>query len=267
MARDPGTFFAMTAPIANERDFTVETAPEIRVRGHILDFSSDPVGVFLHGFRSDCDGSKAIALAQHAEHRGYSWVRFDLSGHGRSDGDFTTFTITDAVRDVLAVLEALAPRPVVLVGSSLGGWLSVLAAQHAPQQVRAMLLIAPAFNFVQNFLAALPAEELRRWARQGIRRFSDPYQATTYTLGFEIVHGLHRYDVLSEPVRLECPLTILHGDQDEILPLANTMRFADRAHAPALRVEVVAGGDHRLTSAIPCMRGELDRIWETTTES
>jgi pimeloyl-ACP methyl ester carboxylesterase len=129
-------------------------------------------GVFLHGFRSDCDGSKAIALAQHAEHRGYSWVRFDLSGHGRSDGDFTTFTITDAVRDVLAVLEALAPRPVVLVGSSLGGWLSVLAAQHAPQQVRAMLLIAPAFNFVQNFLAALPAEELRRWARQGIRRFS-----------------------------------------------------------------------------------------------
>jgi pimeloyl-ACP methyl ester carboxylesterase len=256
----------MTAPIAIERDFIVETAPGIRVRGHMLDFSSDPVGVFLHGFRSDCDGSKAIALAQHAEQRGYSWLRFDLSGHGLSDGDFTAFTITDALRDTLAVLKALAPRPVILVGSSLGGWLSVLAAQHAPRQVQAMLLIAPAFNFIQHFLADLPAEDLRRWARRGFRRFSDPYQATTYTLGYEIVRGLHRYDVLSEPVRLDCPLSILHGDQDELLPLTNTMRFADLARAPALRVKVVAGGDHRLTSAIPRMCAELDRIWETATE-
>ncbi len=266
MARDPGAFY-MNAPIAIERDFTVETAPQNRVRGHILDFRCDPIGVFLHGFRSDCEGAKAIALAQHAKRRGYSWVRFDLSGHGRSDGNFTAFTIKDAVRDALAVLQALAPRPVVLVGSSLGGWLSVLAARHAPQQVRAMLLIAPAFNFVQNFLAALPAEELRRWARQGVRRFADPYQATTYTLGYGIVHEIHHFDVLSEPVQLHCPLTIIHGDQDEILPLANTMRFADRTQAPGLRIEVVAGGDHRLTSALPRMRAELDRIWEATIES
>ncbi len=257
----------MTASIANERDFTVETTPDNRVRGHIVDFSSDPVGVFLHGFRSDCDGSKAVALAQHAEQRGYSWVRFDLSGHGRSDGDFTAFTITDALRDTLAVLKALAPRPVILVGSSLGGWLSVLAAQRAPQQVQAMLLIAPAFNFVQNFLADLAAGDLHHWQQNGVRRFADPYQATTYSLGYEVVHGVHRYDVLSEPVRLHCPLTIFHGDQDEILPLTNTMRFADRAQVPALRVEVVAGGDHRLTSAIPRICAELDRIWETTTES
>lgn len=257
----------MTASIATERDFTVETAPGNHVRGHFLDFGSDPVGIFLHGFRSDCGGSKAIALAQHAQKCGYSWVRFDLSGHGRSDGDFAAFTIADALRDARAVLEALAPRPVVLVGSSLGGWLSVLAAQHAPRRIRAMLLIAPAFNFVQNFLADLPAHELRQWAQQGIRRFSDPYQSTTYTLGFEIIRQIQRYDVLSEPVRVDCPLTIFHGDRDEILPLANTMRFADRVHAPALRVEVVAGGDHRLISAIPRVCAELDRIWEAMTPS
>lgn len=257
----------MTAPPASERDFTVKTAPENRVRGHILDSNSDPVGVFLHGYRSECEGSKSIALAQHAECRGYSWVRFDLSGHGRSDGDFTEFTITNALRDTLAVLEALAPRPVVLVGSSLGGWLSVLAAQRVPQQVRAMLLIAPAFNFVQNFLADLPAEDLRQWAHQGLRHFSDPYRTTTYALSYEIVRKIDRYDVLSAPVRLECPLTILHGDQDEILPLANTLSFAERTQAPALRVEVVAGGDHRLLSSIPRMCAELDRIWEAMTES
>ena len=155
----------MTASIATERDFTVETAPGHRVRGHFSDFNSDPVGIFLHGFRSDCAGSKAIAFAQHAQKRDYSWVRFDLSGHGHSDGDFTSFTIADALRDVVAVIDALAPRPVVLVGSSLGGWLSVLAAQHLPRRIHAMLLIAPAFNFVQNFLADLPTQELRKWER------------------------------------------------------------------------------------------------------
>ncbi len=257
----------MSAPTAEEHEFTVKTAPEIRVRGYIRDFQGDPVGVFLHGFRSDCDGRKAVALAQHAAQRGYSWVRFDLSGHGRSDGEFKAFTITGALRDTLAVLKALAPRPVVLVGSSLGGWLSLLAAQRAPQQVRALLLVAPAFNFVQNCLADLPAAELRRWSQRGFRRFSEPHHATSFTLGYEIVREISRYDVLTAPVRLECPLTIFHGDQDAQLPLANTAKFANRAQVPDLRVKVVADGDHRLISAIPRICAELDRIWETMTES
>ncbi len=256
----------MKQALDNERPFALQTRPGHRVRGKIIDFGNGPIGVFVHGYRSDCDGSKAHALASHANQRRYSWVRFDLTGHGRSDGDFARFTITAALRDLQTVLEKLAPRPVVLVGSSLGGWLSVLAARRAPRRIREMLLIAPAFNFVQQILAEMPASELAQWRRDGVRGFSDPYQGTTYTLGNDIVDDVDRYDVLREPVRLACPVTILHGRHDEVVPVANSVRFADQVRAPEIRLEVVAGGDHRLTSAIPRMCAELDRIWEATTE-
>jgi len=158
----------------HERPFSLDPAPGCRLRGNILDFGTEPVGVFLHGFRSDSRGEKAESLLRHAKSRRYSWVRFDFSGHGRSDGVLSEFSITDALRDVSAVLEMFAPRPAILVGSSLGGWLAELAAQRTPDRVKAMLLIAPAFNFMQNFLAGLDTGKLNRWRRDGIQDFTDP---------------------------------------------------------------------------------------------
>ncbi len=245
----------------HERAFILSTAPRHCVRGRFFDPGTDPVGVFLHGFRSDSQGVKARALARHAATRKYAWLRFDLFGHGGSDGCFAEFTVSTALNDVLAVITHLAPRPVVLIGSSLGAWLAILAATRT--RVSALLLIAPAFNFVQNQIANLPAEVLARWRRCGTRHFYDPYRGNGFNLHYSIVDDAVHHDVLTAPVHLTCPLSIVHGEHDEIIPMSVIQRFAEHADCPGLRVNVVPGGDHQLISAIPRIGLELDRLWSS----
>ena len=112
-----------------------------------------PTVVWLGGFRSDMAGTKAQALADWAQARGRAYVRFDYFGHGESGGDFTQGTITRWRDDALAVLEALVEGPAVLVGSSMGGWISCLLAGAAPERVAAMVLIAPAPDFTEKLMA------------------------------------------------------------------------------------------------------------------
>ena len=83
----------------------------------------------------------------------------------------------------------------------------------------------------------------------------------TYRLGYQIVAESNLYDSLSQPLQIECPITILHGDRDEVVPVANTLKFMDQIKAPALTLEVVEGGDHRLLSAMPRICAELDKLW------
>lgn len=241
-----------------EREYSVRTARGV-LRGY-LDDRPGPLGVFLHGFRSNADGTKATALAAHARARGRAWLRIDLSGHGRSDGEFAAFRLSHLLDDVLCVLAAFPQRPVVLVGSSMGAWLSVLAAERCAA-VRALVLLAPGFNFIQEHFGALPADQCAHWERVGRLRFDDPYEGGAYELDHAILADAAPFDVLNRPVRLSCPVVILHGNADEQVPLSVSRRFLATLNAPEARLQVVPGGDHRLTRAVPQITAEVDRLW------
>ena len=247
--------------LAEERPFVV-TRAGCSLRGHWHD-APGPVGVFLHGFASTADGSKSQALARHARARGYAWLRVDLSGHGRSDGCFDDFKLSALLADVEAILDVLADRPAILVGSSMGGWLAALAALRRPRQVRGLVLIAPAFNFIQSHFGALPAEELAAWQRAGWREFEDRYEGTHYRLHHDVLADAAPFDIFAKPAVLACPVILIHGERDEAVPLALVEAFERHAQAPYKELHVVAGGDHRLNAGIPLMRQAVDALWET----
>ena len=113
--------------------------------------------------------------------RGYSWKSFDLRGHGESEGLFEEFTLKNALEDLLGVLDSVNEQRVLLVGSSMGGWLSLLAAQRRLPKVKAIMLIAPAINFVQNLFDSLPKQELDSWARSRVSGNSPTYTAVRRT--------------------------------------------------------------------------------------
>lgn len=219
--------------------------------------------MYVHGFRSDCSGAKATALAEYARVRGRSWVRFDLSGHGRSGGAFFDQRLSTWFGDVTAVAARFAPRPLVLVGSSLGGWLAVLVAARSALPVRGLVLLAPAFNFLQRCQMLLPAPVSAQWQRDGELTLADPYggPGATYRLAYGLIEEAAAFDVLSTAVTLACPVIIIHGAADALVPVAVSEAFMMQVVAPHKELVIVPAGDHRLTTAGPAIRAAVDTLW------
>ncbi|MEK8090749.1 alpha/beta fold hydrolase [Thermithiobacillus plumbiphilus] len=248
-------------PSGPERPFTLLHASGERLAGLIHETAGQPVGIYVPGFNATLDGHKAQLLAQTAQHRGRSWIRYDPRGVGRSDGRFAAQTLSRGLADLHLLLRFIAPRPAVLVGSSMGGWLSVLAASRWPARIHALLLIAPAFNFIQDLYVGLPEAERQAWADTGTRRFADHYGGTDYQLDFTLVQDAWRHDVLRWPPTLSCPVHILHGAADEIVPPSRSMRFVKSRSSPHVLLDILPGVGHRLSGADAALLGALDACW------
>ena len=206
-----------------------------------------PAVVWLGGFRSDMAGTKAQVLADWAQARGRAYVRFDYFGHGESDGDFANGTITRWREDALAVLEHLTRGPVVLVGSSMGGWLSCLVAGAAPDRVQAMVLIAPAPDFTEKLMAPemTPADRAQMaasgvWLRPS--DYGDPYPITR-----ELLEDGARWSILPGPVNIDVPVRILHGGADPDVPWRHALDLAQAIRGQDVVFSLIKDGDHRLS--------------------
>ncbi len=207
--------------------------------------------VFLHGPTSDMEGEKARHLRDHAVARGTAITRLDLSGHGRSDGVFEACTVSQWRDDALLALDqpGSPPGPArsVLVGSSIGGWIALLAALARPQRVAGLLLIAPAPDMTRRVREALPPagrEALRRhgvWLRPS--RYGAPVPITR-----RMLEDGDRLCLLDGPIALSCPVRILHGQMDADVPWQDSLRLAERLRSPDVRVMLLKHGDHRLSS-------------------
>lgn len=218
-----------------------------------------PVCVYVHGFRSHARGTKATALGQCAAQAGFGFVGFDLRACGRSTGSFREFTISGAVQDLLAVTDYLAPEPLVVVGSSLGGVLAVAAAPRIGARLVGLLLIAPAFGLLSHYFDRLDPAQRRDWAQQGVLRLRDEYDGGEYELDYAFYRDAQRY---RHPltIRFDCPLVIVHGERDELLPVADSLAFAAEAEAKQTSIFVVPGADHRVNEALPLLCAQLTRL-------
>ena len=207
-----------------------------------------PTVVWLGGFKSDMTGTKAQALADWALISGRAFVRFDYFGHGESSGDFAEGTITRWREDALAVLDELAPGEVVLVGSSMGGWIACLAAMARPERVKAMVLIAPAPDFTEKLMAPeIPPEGRAALAADGVwlrpSAYGDPYP-----IARALLEDGARWSILgAEPVPIEAPVRILQGGADPDVPWRHALELANAIRGEDVVFTLVRDGDHRLS--------------------
>ena len=206
-----------------------------------------PAVVWLGGFRSDMAGTKAQALADWALAAGRAYVRFDYFGHGESDGDFAQGTITRWREDALGVLEALTEGPVVLVGSSMGGWIACLAAMAAPEQVAALVLIAPAPDFTEKLMAPeMDAEAKAQMARTGVWLRPSDY-GDPYPISRELLEDGARWSILDGPVNVTAPTRILQGGADPDVPWRHALALAQSLKTEDVVFTLIKDGDHRLS--------------------
>jgi hypothetical protein len=210
---------------------------------------ASPTAVWLGGFRSDMTGTKAEALAEWASASGRAYVRFDYLGHGVSSGDFRAKgTITRWREDALAVIDELTEGPLVLVGSSMGGWIACLAAMARPQRVAAMVLVAPAPDFTEKLMTPeIPPEGQAALASDGVwmqpSDYGEPYPITR-----TLLEDGARWSILgAEPVPIEVPVRILQGGADPDVPWRHALELAQAIRGEDVVFSLIKDGDHRLS--------------------
>ena len=205
--------------------------------------------VFLGGFRSDMTGTKALFLEDFCRRRGRAFVWFDYFGHGASSGDVALGTIGGWTGDAVAVLDSLTEGAQILVGSSMGGWIMVLAALARTERVHALVGIAAAPDFTEDLLWPRLDEAQRRELREsGAVTLPSEYDPGGYAYRLGLFEDGKRHLVMREAIALECPVRLLHGMRDVAVPWQRSLSLAERLDSRDVAVTLVKDGDHRLSS-------------------
>jgi pimeloyl-ACP methyl ester carboxylesterase len=203
-----------------------------------------PTILFLPGYASDMDGTKAVALDDFAAERGLPMLRFDYSGTGSSEGAFEDGTLERWTDEAALALDRLTEGPVVLVGSSMGGWIALHLALRRPERVAALVGIAAAPDFTEwGFPDHL---KLRLAAGETLRREFPDGGVQVTTSGFWTSGQATR--LLDSEIPIDCPVRLIHGDSDEDVPLEIAFRLKDRLHSGDVQVTIIKGGGHRLSA-------------------
>jgi pimeloyl-ACP methyl ester carboxylesterase len=202
-----------------------------------------PTIIFLPGYGSDMTGGKATALDAHAAATGRAMLRFDYAGCGASEGAFAAQTLEDWLGDTLAMIDARTEGPLIMVGSSMGGWLMLLAALARPQRVAGVVGIAAAPDFTDWSFDEAQRAEL---ARAGVLIEPSDYETPTVT-----THGFwqsgQRQLLLAGEIAIDAPVRLLHGQNDDVVPWRIALALAERLRSADVQLTLVKDGDHRLS--------------------
>lgn len=208
-----------------------------------------PAVVFLGGLKSDMAGTKAVYLDAWAKARGRAFLRFDYSGHGESGGTFEEGCIGDWHQDTLAAVDALTEGPLVVVGSSMGGWQALLLARARPDRIAGLVTIAAAPDFTEDgWWAKFSDAQKAQIDRDGRIELPSDYMEP-YVVTRRMVEDGRAHLVLRDPLPLPFPVRCLQGTADTAVSTETALRLLDHADCPDMRLTLVKGADHRLSDA------------------
>jgi pimeloyl-ACP methyl ester carboxylesterase len=231
----------------------MEVRPDIRIAVDRHESAKadaqEPGFLWLGGFKSDMTGLKATRLVEWAQATGRLFIRFDYSGHGASQGRFEDGTLSLWLAEASLVLGLAQARPMILIGSSMGGYLALLLARLAIGNIAGLVLVAPATDMTEALmLPRIAATEAARTAldRDGVwlrpSQYGDPYPITR-----TLIEDGRRHLILAEGFDLPCPLRVLHGDQDPDVPWRHGLKTFQAIRSSDAQFTLIKDGDHRLS--------------------
>jgi len=206
-----------------------------------------PGVVFLPGYASTMNGQKAEALEEFCKSLGHSYLRFDYTGHGASEGVLAEGTVGTWKKDVLFVLDELTEGPQIMVGSSIGGWLMLLAGIARPEKTAALVGISTAADHIVTAFNSLPLETRKEFEEKG--EWSVPTKHSeegAYKFSMDFLREAENHCVLQSPIPIMCPIRLIHGLKDEDVPWHISMQVAERVLSPDVDVILRRHGQHRM---------------------
>jgi pimeloyl-ACP methyl ester carboxylesterase len=225
-----------------------------------LSTGKSPGVVFLTGYNSDMTGGKALHVEDHCRRRGQAFLRFDYTGHGQSSGKFIDGTLGQWTEDAIFVIESLTRGPQILIGSSMGGWIMLLAAMALKERVAGLLGLAAAPDFTEDALnGQLTAEQRAVMDRDGVIYMAneyDPENPMPFTRA--LIEDGKNHLLLRGPIAIDCPVRLIQGMKDDDVPWQTALNLSRLLRTHDVDVTFVKNGGHRLSED-----ADLDRLTRT----
>lgn len=231
---------------AAERTGLFDRGDGVRLAWSLLD-GAGPVVVFLPGFASDMSGTKALAVLDYCRSCGQSMLRLDYSGHGASDGRFRDGTIGQWTADARAVIDHVVQEPMILIGSSMGGWIGLKLAVDFGARVAGFIGIAAAPDFTETLMwPSLPPDQQARLMAEGEVTVPSPYGGDLVITRALIEDG-RAQSVMNTELGIDCPVRLLQGQLDPDVPWPTALEIAEHVGSDDVEIVLIKDGDHRLS--------------------
>jgi pimeloyl-ACP methyl ester carboxylesterase len=203
-----------------------------------------PTLVFLPGYMSDMEGGKAVALDAWAAGQGRAILRLDYAGCGASDGAFEDGTLASWRDDALFMIDALTDGPLIVIGSSMGGWLALLVALTRPERVVGLVGIAAAPDFTDW---GFTADQVAEMEARGLVMEDSPYGAAPCVTTLVFRNSGQANLLLGREIAIDCPVRLLQGQADPDVPWEVCLRLAAALRSSDVQTLLIKDGDHRLS--------------------
>ena len=211
-----------------------------------------PTILFLPGYASDMEGAKALALDVFAQSRGLAILRFDYSGTGSSEGRFEDGTLGGWLDEALFMLDRLTEGPVIVAGSSMGGWIALHVGLRRKERIAGLVGIAAAPDFTDWGYSEEQKEAIRD---SGLLQLPNPYGPEPHLITRGFWQSGEALRLLHAPIAIDCPVRLIHGDADAEVPLAIALKLMEKLRSADVQLTAIKGGGHRLSQP-----NELDAI-------
>tara|TARA_R110002096_G_scaffold257381_1_gene450720 strand:- start:42152 stop:42898 length:747 start_codon:yes stop_codon:yes gene_type:complete len=209
----------------------------------------EPTVIFCGGYMSDMEGTKATFLEEVCGELGLSYIRFDYSGHGSSSEEFIDGTIASWRDDTLAVIDQLSEGPLIIIGSSMGGWIGLLVSLARKERVRAFIGIAAAPDFTRELMWDKYSPGIREiLKRDGVYLEPSEYSDEPYKVSYGLIQDGENHILLNGAIELKCPVRLFHGLKDKDVPSETSARIADKLLSEDVIISYSKSGDHSLSS-------------------
>ncbi len=208
-----------------------------------------PTVIFCGGYMSDMEGTKALFLEKTCSELGLSYVRFDYSGHGSSSGEFVDGTIGAWRDDALAVTDQVIEGPIIVVGSSMGGWIGLLVTLARKERVKAFVGIAAAPDFTRELMWEKYSPSIRETLKsEGVYLEPSDYSDEPYRVSYGLIQDGENHILLNRTIAIDCPVRLFHGLKDTDVPSEYSTRIAEKVLSDDVIISFNKSGDHRLSS-------------------
>jgi pimeloyl-ACP methyl ester carboxylesterase len=207
-----------------------------------------PTIIFHHGLMSDMEGKKALFLEKYCKENDINFLKFDNLGHGKSSGEFTKQTIGGWVESLKQILDNIVQGDFILVGSSMGGWVSLVAAEQYKERLKGLLLLAPAPDFTENSIWNKMMPDQQAYLMQhGIIEFGD--DECKYPISYELIIEARKHLMLrGKLLNYHCPVEIIQGKQDKDVPYMTAVKLLEVINAPQTSLKLLQQSGHSLSS-------------------
>jgi len=211
-----------------------------RIRG------KSPGLVFIHGLNSDMSGLKAIRIEKYARKNQLAFIRFDCRGHGNSFGSFENFTISDWKKDLLDIIDNLTNGPQILIGSSLGGWLMILAAKSRSKKIVGLIGLATAPDFGKALFKNLNIKNKNEIKQKGLTRYIGP-SGTSHILTKNFFVQAEKNNILEKSFKFKKPIILFHGTKDSVVDINMPKKIMEITTGDNVQIIYLKSSDHRLS--------------------